>query len=183
MATANDVLRPELMRKGRFDEVYFVDFPSSDEAEAIILKTIEKYSKSIKDNLMNLFRTKIQGEEEEYLFIANVAKRMTDIMDVPEDNEGHNIRRGLSGAEIKSAIDTFVVSTISDGIETADKKKNQIDINNISFNRQKFNEVLKVVIDSAMIRQKSEGENDDGDISFIDKIYAFRKKYQFQSAS
>ena len=183
MATANDVLKPELMRKGRFDEVFFVDFPSSDEVETIILKTVEKYSNSIRNHLINLFITKNHGEKEEYSFLADVAKRMTDIMDVQKDNKGHSIRRGLSGAEIKSAIDTFVVDTISDGIESAEKKRIQIDINEISFDREKFNKVVNRVIDSAMIRQKSEGKNGDGGISFIDKIYAFKKKYQFQSAS
>jgi SpoVK/Ycf46/Vps4 family AAA+-type ATPase len=37
VATANDVFRlpPELMRKGRFDELFFVDLPSTAEREAI----------------------------------------------------------------------------------------------------------------------------------------------------
>ena len=37
MATANDLssLPPELLRKGRFDEIFFVDLPDDDEREAI----------------------------------------------------------------------------------------------------------------------------------------------------
>jgi len=37
IATANDItnLPPELLRKGRFDEVFFVDFPTESEREAI----------------------------------------------------------------------------------------------------------------------------------------------------
>src|SRR5205814_9258880 len=37
VATSNDIsqLPPELMRKGRFDEIFFVDLPSADELEAI----------------------------------------------------------------------------------------------------------------------------------------------------
>jgi SpoVK/Ycf46/Vps4 family AAA+-type ATPase len=42
VATANGVLRPEFMRKGRFDEVYFVDFPNELEAAEILKKKIEK---------------------------------------------------------------------------------------------------------------------------------------------
>lgn len=42
VATANDVMRPEFMRKGRFDEVYFVDFPDEEERTAILKKKIEK---------------------------------------------------------------------------------------------------------------------------------------------
>ena len=36
VATANDVMRPEFMRKGRFDEVYFVDFPNLEERKSIL---------------------------------------------------------------------------------------------------------------------------------------------------
>lgn len=38
VATANDVFRlpPELMRKGRFDEIFFVDLPREDERKAIL---------------------------------------------------------------------------------------------------------------------------------------------------
>lgn len=38
LATANDIaaLPPELLRKGRFDEIFFVDLPSSAEREAIL---------------------------------------------------------------------------------------------------------------------------------------------------
>ena len=38
VATANDVsqLPPELMRKGRFDEVFFVDLPTADIREKIL---------------------------------------------------------------------------------------------------------------------------------------------------
>ena len=38
IATANDVraLPPELMRKGRFDEIFFVDLPSKEERKSIV---------------------------------------------------------------------------------------------------------------------------------------------------
>lgn len=38
MATANDLdaLPPEMLRKGRFDEIFFVDLPDADEREAIL---------------------------------------------------------------------------------------------------------------------------------------------------
>lgn len=43
VATANDTLKPELMRKGRFDEVFFVDFPNKKESQSILEKIINKY--------------------------------------------------------------------------------------------------------------------------------------------
>ena len=44
MATANDISRlpPEMLRKGRFDEVFFVDLPTSREREAILRLHLEK---------------------------------------------------------------------------------------------------------------------------------------------
>ena len=38
VATANDlsILPPELLRKGRFDEIFFVDLPNADERGAIL---------------------------------------------------------------------------------------------------------------------------------------------------
>lgn len=46
IATANDTMRPEFMRKGRFDEIYFVDFPSKEERKSIFENKIHKYQSS-----------------------------------------------------------------------------------------------------------------------------------------
>jgi SpoVK/Ycf46/Vps4 family AAA+-type ATPase len=45
VATANDVtkLPPELLRRGRFDEIFFVDLPSQDERRDIIELYINRY--------------------------------------------------------------------------------------------------------------------------------------------
>lgn len=50
-ATANDIsgLPPELLRKGRFDEIFFVDFPSKDERK----KILEIHISKLKRNLSN----------------------------------------------------------------------------------------------------------------------------------
>ncbi|MDP1614353.1 MAG: AAA family ATPase [Methylococcales bacterium] len=52
LATANDIsaLPPELLRKGRFDEIFYVDFPTRDEREGIFtihLQKRQKHSPSI----------------------------------------------------------------------------------------------------------------------------------------
>jgi SpoVK/Ycf46/Vps4 family AAA+-type ATPase len=48
VATANDVsaLPPELLRKGRFDELFFVDLPNAAEREAVLAATLRTYSRS-----------------------------------------------------------------------------------------------------------------------------------------
>lgn len=47
VATANDVraLPPELLRKGRFDEVFFVDLPTTGEREAIVRASLKSYGR------------------------------------------------------------------------------------------------------------------------------------------
>ena len=50
VATANDVtqLPPEFLRKGRFDELFFVDLPNQEEREAIWAIQISKYGRKFK---------------------------------------------------------------------------------------------------------------------------------------
>jgi SpoVK/Ycf46/Vps4 family AAA+-type ATPase len=47
IATANKVedLPPELLRKGRFDEIFFVDLPTEAEREAILSATLRKHGR------------------------------------------------------------------------------------------------------------------------------------------
>lgn len=47
IATANDVskLPPELLRKGRFDEMFFVDLPSKSEAQEILRVSLRKFGR------------------------------------------------------------------------------------------------------------------------------------------
>lgn len=51
VATANDVsaLPPELLRKGRFDEVFFVDLPTAEERDEILRLCFNKYTKLVPD--------------------------------------------------------------------------------------------------------------------------------------
>lgn len=49
IATANDILGlpPELMRRGRFDELFFVDFPTAEECEEILRSQISRRGHAI----------------------------------------------------------------------------------------------------------------------------------------
>ena len=56
VATANDIttLPPELFRKGRFDEIFFVDLPNKVERKDIIKQYLNKYlSINVNDDFMN----------------------------------------------------------------------------------------------------------------------------------
>lgn len=74
VATANDVTRlpPELLRKGRFDELFFVDLPSTEEREAIWRIQITKHHRNPDDfEVAQLARATegFTGAEIEQVFI------------------------------------------------------------------------------------------------------------------
>ena len=74
VATANDVsqLPPELLRKGRFDELFFVDLPNQEEREAIWHIQIAKFHRDPKQfDTVQLARATegLTGSEIEQLFI------------------------------------------------------------------------------------------------------------------
>ena len=73
VATANDVsqLPPEMLRKGRFDELMFVDLPNQGEREAIWGIQIRKYGRNPSDfDLVQLARETdgLTGSEIESVF-------------------------------------------------------------------------------------------------------------------
>jgi SpoVK/Ycf46/Vps4 family AAA+-type ATPase len=74
VATANDVsqLPPEMLRKGRFDELMFVDLPNQNEREAIWEIQISKYRRDPKDfDTVQLSRVTegLTGSEIENVFV------------------------------------------------------------------------------------------------------------------
>src|SRR3954463_13281478 len=77
VATANDVsqLPPEMLRKGRFDELFFVDLPNQTEREAIWSIQIAKYGRDAKDyDIVQLARASegLTGSEIENTFVAGL---------------------------------------------------------------------------------------------------------------
>ena len=74
VATANDVsqLPPEMLRKGRWDELFFVDLPNEAEREAIWDIQIGKHGRDPKDfDLVQLAKATegLTGSEIENVFI------------------------------------------------------------------------------------------------------------------
>ncbi len=73
-ATANDVsqLPPEMLRKGRYDEVFFVDLPKQQERKAIWEIQISKYGRDPKEfDLVQLASATdgLIGSEIEQVFV------------------------------------------------------------------------------------------------------------------
>jgi ATP-dependent 26S proteasome regulatory subunit len=77
MATANDVssLPPEMLRKGRFDEIFFVDLPDAAEREQIFLIHITKRNRDVtKFNLKALAKASdgFSGAEIEQAIVSSL---------------------------------------------------------------------------------------------------------------
>lgn len=64
-ATANNIngLPPELLRKGRFDEIFFVDFPSTEERKKILEIHISKLGRNLQKFDLNRL-AKLSGEDK-----------------------------------------------------------------------------------------------------------------------
>ena len=63
VATANDVrsLPPELLRKGRFDEVWWVDLPTRDERTAIARASLSAFGRSLNDEELGFIADATEG--------------------------------------------------------------------------------------------------------------------------
>lgn len=63
VATANDIsqLPPEFLRKGRFDEIFFVDLPNATERKEIFNIQFERYGWEIKDVNLDSIAQKTDG--------------------------------------------------------------------------------------------------------------------------
>ena len=77
VATANDVsaLPPELLRKGRFDEVFFVDLPAEKQRESILtihLKRRDLFNDEIDTSLVSKHSEGFSGAELEQLVVSAI---------------------------------------------------------------------------------------------------------------
>lgn len=63
IATANDVtaLPPEMLRKGRFDEIFFVDLPDREEREQIFAIHLKKRNRSVESMDLNALAKATEG--------------------------------------------------------------------------------------------------------------------------
>jgi len=97
VATANDIsaLPPELMRKGRFDEVFFIDLPSQAAREQILEIHLQRRKQNPRDfNLTHLaeLADNFSGSELEQVIISAMFASYHD---------GRNLQDGHIAAEIK----------------------------------------------------------------------------------
>jgi ATP-dependent 26S proteasome regulatory subunit len=110
VATANDVsqLPPELLRKGRFDEIFFVDLPSRDERKQIFEIHLKRRKRdpekfdldALADSTPGYSGAEIEQVVISSLYDAFSEEREKDNATLPDATEGDN---GISTANIIAA--------------------------------------------------------------------------------
>lgn len=160
IATANDAMKPEFMRKGRFDDVYFVNFPNQKERAEILQKKIEsKYKNS------TLFDFSEVG----------------DCMDVVKEMEGKY--GGFSGAEIECVLNMVVETKFSEYLK---EEGNSQSLSKITINKDDFNKAIVRIKDSVMANQQGKKHKDNEflqDKTSIERIIEMNNIYHFTNAS
>ncbi len=164
VATANDVMRPEFMRKGRFDEVYFVDFPTKEERVDILKKIIRKRYPSNSKNCLFDFSS------INYEIISDEMKGSYG---------------GFSGSEIECVLNIVVEKKFS---EYLTNKNNNPDYNpsKITVTTDDFKNAIKGIANSVMANQKSKEINKKDfykDKTAIERIKEMKENYKFINAS
>jgi len=160
VATANDTLKPELMRKGRFDDVFFVDFPNRVEAESILKKCIHRYSDAF------LYDWSSIKDKE----VAKIVSKMY------EDK-----CRGFSGAEINSLVESVVEKTFREYILKEEESMSS------NINLDKKIKITKDILIEELLRMRGyvmsgqlDSEKPDSAIKRISKL---KKEFNLKSAS
>lgn len=100
VATANSPMKPEFMRKGRFDEVYFVDFPNEEESLEILKSKLRRY---MSDNSVYDLTNIWSGNKEDDHQLREIARMMR----VESKKE---FVYSFSGAEIESLVNTIMTN-------------------------------------------------------------------------
>ena len=155
VATANDAMRPEFMRKGRFDEVYFVDFPTETERKEIFKSKIDKY----KDSKSGIF------DFSELKSYDKIAEEMVGTSG-----------SGFSGAEIENLVNVVMNKSFVEYI--AEQKNNKAKGISTTPRRkiteEAFLEQIKKMKDSVISNQSG---------TTVRRIRELKKVYNFPSAS
>lgn len=165
VATANDVMRPEFMRKGRFDEVYFVDFPTESERAQILDVKIRKY-REMKDSIFDF-------------------SEIGDCKDVVKEMKGEY--GGFSGSEIECVLNMVVEKRFQDYLSQKDSSNGQDFVpRTIKIKKGDFTKAINQIKNSIMANQKSREKKEKDylrDKTSIERIKEMQETYNFVNAS
>lgn len=164
VATANDAMRPEFMRRGRFDEVFFVDFPGKEERKAIFQKKMEPFR---------------SNDERQTIFIFDNVD-IDQLAEKTEANKGN--KGGFSGAEIECVVNTVMEHAFVKYVDEMDKNANAVEKPQaIRVTTEDFVVVLDEMRKSVLCNQ-AKGKN-EAQRSPIDNIREMQEMFNFRDAS
>jgi AAA+ superfamily predicted ATPase len=105
VATANDITRlpPELLRKGRFDEIFFLDLPTQEEREEILAVHIRKRGRIPQD-----YDLRRLGRESAGYVGSEIEQAVIDAMYV-----GFDAGREFDSADVEAALKRQVPLSVS----------------------------------------------------------------------
>lgn len=158
VATANGILRPEFMRKGRFDEVYFVDFPNTQEGADILSKKINQRYPSNDAHCLFDFSAILKN-------CTKVTEKMVN----------------FSGSEIECVLNIVVERKFQEYLRDKELSNNPSNYTpqKIKVQILDFEKAIDDIKEHTMANQKGDEKNP----TIIDQIYQMQKTYKFTSAS
>lgn len=159
VATANDEMRPEFMRKGRFDDVFFVDWPRGKELEAILRKQIEGFSRKTRFDFSRLFRQEGAGN---------------DLQEGPRVvlEEIVHAAEGFTGAEINSALKLVLERVFVSARESHPESQELLEAERVV-----TPEMLVAALKDMQPYRLSLQERKEGEESAIRRVARLRGKY------
>lgn len=178
VATANGVMRPEFMRKGRFDEVYFVDFPTLAERQDILEKKLNNYKSWCEKKEFDLSELTQPGDANKWK--SDALKKIAEAMAADKGNMG-----GFSGAEIGNLVTMVFERKFVEYLEARkDAEEKKSSPAQIRITLSDFLSKVETLKKSAMCNQKGK-QRDKGDYekSPIEQIRELQERYKFQEAS
>jgi len=162
VATANDVMRPEFMRKGRFDDVYFVNFPTAEERKEIFSAKLKKYRSSTMFDLSAI-------TDEAILKVVDASKKKYEgIVAGMEGQYG-----GFSGAEIESIVNTVFEKKFVEYIDDVSKHEQEENYTPAprKVTPQDFIDEAENIKSSVMAEQRSQQVKASDQQAILDKQY------------
>lgn len=183
VATANDVMRPEFMRKGRFDEVYFVDFPNLEERKSILKTKMRRYGflNNTKEGKYDFSDFATNGRENDNFI--KLAKMMT--ADGNNDKTADNsFSTGFSGAEIESVVNQVMEDAYIRYRQSVENHQPIPIPIKVSFSE--FENVIRQMRPSVMANQvvlEEDKRNNPNKVTNIERIRDMQKTYHFTYAS
>lgn len=169
VATANDAMRSEFMRKGRFDEVYFVDFPNEEERIDILTKKLNEYS--------NVSKFDFSDMKKDGQFSLTVLKEISEKMKAKDNKDG-----GFSGAEINAMVNAVMEKKFVEYMQNEIQMKESAP-KTVIVKKQDFLYEIEAMQNSVLCNQKPQNQEQNSKLSQIERIRELHKTYGFPSAS